>query len=110
MSVSKWRRIALLILPVLIATAVYTQLTIFVVQPLGAVPEGGTVVIWRRQKTQFVDSADAVCQREAGGVSLLCRAGVLRGIVGDDGSGILFRLPYSEALYLISTGGVKYDR
>ena len=40
-----------------------TQLTLFVVQPIGAVPEGRTVVIWRLNTMKFVDSADAWCER-----------------------------------------------
>lgn len=67
-------------------------------------------MIWRREKTRFIDSADAVCVREMGGVNLLCRAAVLGGIAGQDGRGILLRLPYSETLYLMSTGGMKYNR
>lgn len=62
-----------------------TQVTLFVLQPIGAVPEGRTLVILRRQRTQFIDSADAICEREMGGVSLLCRAGVLGAIAGDSG-------------------------
>ena len=32
----------------LITLVAYTQLTIFVVQPIGAIPDGLTVLIWRR--------------------------------------------------------------
>jgi|SRR5439155_23142880 len=96
-----------LALPVLLCVASTQILTIFVVQPLGAVPEGATVVIWRREKTRFIDSADAICQREAGRVNLLCRGAVLAGVAKGD---FLLRLPYSETLYLFSTHGVTYDR
>ena len=94
----------------LITLVAYTQLTIFVVQPIGAIPDGLTVLIWRRGKTKFIDSADAVCARELGGVSLLCRGGVLAGIAGKEAEGILLRMPYSETLYLLSTGGARYDK
>ena len=104
------RRIVLLSLSAAFALVIYTQITIFVVQPLGAVPEGRTLILWRRQKTNFIDSADAFCAREMGGVSLLCRVGVLGGIARDEGKGILLRMPYSESLYLISTGGVTYEK
>lgn len=43
-----------------------------------------------------------------GGVSLLCRAAVLGAVAKN--STILLRLPYSETLYLISTGGHVYER
>ena len=85
-----------------------TQITFFVVQPIGAVPEGKTLVMIRMNKTKFIDSADAMCAREMGGVSLLCR-GMMMAAVVNKGT-IIFRLPYSEFLYSISTDGKDYDR
>lgn len=84
------------------------MLTIFVIQPIGAIPEGRTVLVWRTDRTKFVDSADAICDREFRGVSLLCRGSVLAAIAKNNA--ILARLPYSEFLYSISTGGKTYDR
>jgi hypothetical protein len=92
----------------LLMVVAYTQLTIFVVQPIGAVPEGRTVIMKRAGDLQFIDSADAVCEREAGSVTLLCRAAILASVADSDK--ILARLPYSEALYSISTGGKHYER
>lgn len=86
----------------------YTQLTIFVVQPIGAIPEGKTLVMSRLNKTKFIDSADAMCQRIQGGVSLLCRGMVLGAVAKN--STVYLRLPYSETLYLMSTGGETFDR
>jgi hypothetical protein len=83
-------------------------ITIFVIQPIGAVPQGRTLIIVRLTNLNFVDSADAVCDRKMGGVSLLCRAAVLARV--GEKSSILARLPYSEALYSISTGGKDYER
>ncbi len=85
-----------------------TQLTFFVVQPIGAVPEGRTVVIWRLTTMKFIDSADAWCERQTAGVNLLCRGAVLAKIANEDV--IIARLPYSETLYLWSTGGRTYSR
>jgi hypothetical protein len=87
---------------------IYTQITLFVIPPIGALPEGRTVVITRLNKTEFIDSPDAMCERIQGGVSLLCR-GMLMGAVVDKAT-ILARLPYSSWLYSISTGGKSYDR
>lgn len=98
----------LLIVFVVLAAVIYTQLTIFVIQPIGAIPEGKTLVILRLNKTEFIDSADAMCEREMGGVSLLCRMGMMAGVVNN--SKVLLRLPYSQALYDISTDGKSYDR
>lgn len=97
----------------LITTAIallvaYTQLTIFVIPPIGAVPEGKTLVISRLNKTEFIDSADAMCERAQGGVNLLCRAAMLGGV--SKNASIYLRLPYSEWLYSISTGGKSYSR
>ncbi|MBC9883678.1 hypothetical protein G8O24_41055 [Bradyrhizobium sp. INPA01-394B] len=83
-------------------------ITIFVVQPIGGLPEGRTVVIARLTKLNFIDSADAFCDRTMGGVSLLCRAAVLGKVTKE--ASILLRLPYSAILYQISTGGKHYDR
>ncbi len=91
-----------------LAIAVYTQLTIFVVPPMGAMPEGRTVIILRLNKTEFIDSPDAMCERVEGGVSLLCRAMAI-GAVGNNMT-VIARLPYSQTLYLISTNGATYER
>lgn len=91
----------------IIAIAVYTQITIFVVPPIGAVPEGRTVIMLRLNKTKFIDSADAICERIQGSVNLLCRGMTMAGVVNN--TKIIARLPYSEWLYLISTGGKRYD-
>lgn len=86
---------------------IYRQITLFVIPPVGALPEGRTVVITRLNKTEFIDSPDAMCERIQGGVSLLCR-GMVMGTVMNKAT-ILARLPYSSWLYSISTGGKSYD-
>lgn len=97
-------------LVILIVTfiVIYTQVTFFIIPPVGAMPEGRTVVITRLNKTEFIDSPDAICERIQGGVSLLCRGMVMGTVVNN--STILMRLPYSSWLYSISTGGKTYDR
>lgn len=97
-----------LVAAAIIAIGIYTQITIFVVPPIGAVPEGRTVIMLRLNKTNFIDSADAMCERIQGGVSLMCRALTMAAVVNN--TKILARLPYSRSLYLISTGGKTYDR
>lgn len=83
-----------------------TQVSLFVIQPIGALPEGRTILVFRGEKMKFIDSADAICQREMGGVSLFCRMGVLSGLSKNT---ILLRMPYSEKLYLYSTNGNEYN-
>ena len=93
-----------------IAAIASTQVTLFVVQPIGAIPEGRTLLLSRTDALEFIDSADAMCERRMGGVSLFCRAAAMGAVVDADGSNILARLPYSQTLYGISTGGKSYDR
>jgi hypothetical protein len=99
--------LSLIILAVVLVIA-YTQLTLFVIPPIGALPEGKTVVVLRLNKTNFIDSPDALCERLQGGVSLLCRGVMMGGVL--DKSKIIMRLPYSETLYLMSTDGKTYSR
>ena len=86
----------------------YFNFTIFVIQPVGAIPKGQTLIISKLNKTKFIDSADAMCDRIQGGVSLLCR-GIVLGQVAKNAK-IYFRLPYFEALYNLSTGGKRYSK
>lgn len=102
------RYIGALVLTVVVCAILYTQVTIFVVQPIGALPDGKTLVIARLNVTNFVDSPDAMCDRIQHGVSLLCRGMVLGTVI--EKSTILLRLPYSSLLYDISTGGKSYSR
>lgn len=83
-----------------------TQITFFAVQPIGAVPEGRTMVIWRADTMKLIDSADAWCERQTKNVSIMCRSLVLAKIV--DENVIIVNLPYSESLYLWSTDGQRY--
>jgi hypothetical protein len=103
-------QILLAVVVVLAALSVVAVLnvSIFVIQPIGAVPDGRTIILKRVGKLRFIDSADAICEREMGGVSLLCRGGILAAVVKN--SDIYMRLPYSRWLYLWSTGGKEYDR
>ncbi len=98
----------LIIVFILVVLIVFTQITIFVVQPIGAIPDGKTLIMLRMNKTKFIDSADAMCKRTNGNVNLLCRGMMLSAVI--DKGIILFRLPYSETLYLRSTGGIKYSK
>ena len=84
-----------------------TQMTIFVVQPIGAIPEGRTLIVRRLPGARFVESADSICDREQGGVSLLCRGSILAAY---SQGRIYARLPYMDWLYLWSTGGSRYNR
>lgn len=86
---------------------VASQITVFVVQPIGAIPDGRTLILERTSATKMIDSADAMCERLQGSVNLLCRGMILGEVVQN--TKIYARLPYSEWLYLLSTGGVTYS-
>src|SRR5262249_12504160 len=79
--------------------------SIFVVKPIGAIPQGRTSVVSRLKASAFIDSADATCERIQGKVNLLCRSVVI-GQVAKHAT-VYLRLPYSQTLYWISTGGKR---
>lgn len=84
---------------------------VFVVQPIGAVPEGATMVyLSRGDNLNTVDSADGICLRMATGVSLLCRGMALGQFMRTYEDEILVRLPYSEWMYEITTDGKQFER
>lgn len=97
-----------IILIIGVSVFAYNKLTIFTIQPIGALPEGITLVIWQRGDMNFFESADGLCLRKVGGVSLMCRMSFLGGVTDKDN--ILIKLPFSEYAYLKSTGGRNFDR
>lgn len=59
-------------------------------------------------KTNFIDSADAMCERIQDKVNLLCRGMALVAIT--EKATIYLRLPYIESFYLLSTNGKTYTQ
>ncbi len=86
---------------------VYTQMGVYAIQPIGALPDGATILYWRSPGEPFFDSPDATCLRIQDGVSLLCR---MTAMVRAPVDRIVLRLPYQEWAYLASTGGVTFER
>ena len=86
---------------------VATFLGLYSVQPIGALPEGGTVLVWREDDEPFFNSPDAHCLRRIGSVSLVCR-GLAMGQAPMDR--IILRLPYLAWAYSLSVGGREFDR
>lgn len=84
---------------------------LFVIQPIGAIPEGAT--IWfNRYNTNFpfISSADGLLLESQGQVSLLGRAVFLGGLSNILKEKEILRFPYVETLYLISTKGNKFEK
>jgi hypothetical protein len=79
----------------------------YTVQPIGALPEGATAIVWRAAGEPFFNSPDALCLERMGGVSLLCR-GMAMGQAPTDR--IIVRLPYQNWAYVRSTGGEEFSR
>ena len=79
----------------------------YTVQPIGALPDGATAIVWRAADEPFFNSPDALCLERMGGVSLLCR-GMAMGQAPTDR--IIVRLPYQNWAYLRSTSGQDFSR
>jgi len=103
---SKSKTIAIVIIIVLLLAAV-SRMGFYTVQPIGALPQGVTLMVWRASGEPFFNSPDAVCLKLQGGVSLLCRG---LAIVRAPVDRIILRLPYMNWAYLVSTGGLVFDR
>lgn len=109
----KKRRIVLLALLALTASLVFIRsfCGIFVIQPLGALPEGATILYWRNElNLPFIASADGILGDSEAGVSLLGRAVVIAGVAEPIMERKIVKLGYSETLYLWSTGGRTYEK
>ena len=100
---------------ILIALAVgiifYFSFGFFVIQPIGAIPEGATVLYFRLGlNVTFISSADGILIDNDQDVSLLGRMVVL----GKYGQVVkerkIISLPYSRTMYIISTGGREFER
>jgi hypothetical protein len=85
---------------IIIIVVFITQTTLFIIPPIGALPKGKTLLILRLNKTNFIDSPDAMCIRNTGKLNLLCRGVALASVA--EKSTILLRLPYSSFLYDLS--------
>lgn len=95
---------------VLFLLGIYFCFGIFVVQPIGAVPEGVTVVYLRLgTNMSFISSADGILLKNDQGVSLLTRGIVLAKVGEFVADRKIVSLPYSRTLYLISTGGRELE-
>jgi len=84
---------------------------VFVIQPIGAVPNGATVWYWRfGTSLPFIGSADGLLLKTQGEVSLLGRTVFLGGFAKLMPGRKIIAFPYSRTLYLISTGGKEFGR
>ena len=83
---------------------------VFTIQPIGAIPEGITVIYHSRNpQMPFFSSPDGLCLDIQGSVSLICRMASI-GAAEEITDRVIIRLPYIEMAYLLSTGGATFDR
>ncbi len=83
---------------------------VFTIQPIGAIPEGVTMIYHSRSsEISFFSSPDALCLQTVGSVSLLCRMTAL-GAVADLTDRIILKFPYLRWAYLQSTGGLEFNQ
>lgn len=73
---------------------------VVVIQPIGALPKGVTLLVTGVPGLDLIDSPDAICQRRQGGVSLLCR-GITAGAIAEKAH-VIARLPYSSLLFRVN--------
>lgn len=101
------------VLLALLGVAIIFRLTcgIFVIQPIGAIPDGTTIVYVKNGlNIPFVASADGILAKSEAGVSLFGRAILIGKLAEPLKENELFRFGYSETLYLWSTGGKTYEK
>jgi len=104
------RRIQATLLSVVVVLSFYFCVGVFVIQPIGAIPQGATVLYWRfGTKMSFISSADGLLLRNDQVVSLLARGIVLANVVELMEDRHIVSLPYSRSLYLFSTGGREFE-
>lgn len=83
---------------------------VFTIQPIGAIPEGITIIYHlRNPEMPFFSSPDGLCLKIQGSVTLLCRMAALSA-VEELSDRIILRLPYSHWAYLQSTGGLEFEK
>jgi len=110
MGEKKSRKVPIILGIVLVCLLFYFCFGFFVIQPVGAIPKGITILYFRLGTSiDFIESPDGLAEK-AGGVSLLSRAMAMGTFMKARGNYIIIRLPYMHFLYLISTGGKEYGQ
>ena len=105
------KKFVLLIVLLSVLATTYFGTGFFVIQPIGAIPEGRTIWYVRMGlNIPFVSSADGILLKKDTGVSLLGRAMMMSSVLDLIDDKILLKLPYSKTLYKISTNGVEFEQ
>ena len=102
-----WAKVIAVGLLLTFMLVVALKMGFYTIQPIGALPEGRTLIVWRDSGEPLFNSPDAMCMDRVGEVSLLCRGVALTAAPVDR---IVLRLPYMDWAYLLSTGGKRFER
>lgn len=95
----------------LVALFLFWTTGFFVIQPIGAVPDGATIWYWRHDlNTPFIASADGMLLEAGRGINLLGRGMVLGKMAELLKDREITRFPYLPPLYLYTTGGKEYAK
>jgi hypothetical protein len=101
--------IALSVIVVLLLAWILIRPGVFTIQPLGAMPDGITIIYHSRNpEMPFFSSPDGMCLEMQGSVSLFCRGAALAA-ADELADRIILRLPYNHWAYLQSTGGREFE-
>jgi hypothetical protein len=88
----------------------YISIGFFVIQPIGALPEGITIMYFRfGLNTSFITSPDGILIENDQGVSLFGRMAVMAKFSEVIVERRIVNLPYSSTMYQISTGGKEFE-
>jgi hypothetical protein len=101
-----WTRMSWLIGGIVALAFFYGFCGFYSFQPIGAMPEGSTAIVWRASGEPFFNSPDGMCIKRMAGVSLMCR---MAAMVASPVDRIILRLPYQRWAYLASTDGNEFS-
>jgi hypothetical protein len=106
----KWIYILIAFIAIIIISWFLVRPGVFTIQPIGALPEGVTLIYHSRNpKMAFFSSPDGLCLKIQGSVTLLCRMSALSAVT-ELTDRVIMKLPYINWAYLKSTGGLEFDR
>ena len=91
--------------------AIWFSFGVFVIQPIGAIPKGLTIIYFRLGiNLPFISSPDGIVIDSGNELSIWSRLGAMASVSEPISKRTILRLEYSESLYLISTHGQTFER
>ena len=100
-----------LIITLILIGLIFLLTGFFVIQPIGAIPDGVTVWYFRiGLDLPFITSPDGYSIKKTGELSLLSRMMAMSTITTAIKDRVIIKLPYIKSMYLISTGGKEFGQ